>query len=377
MFILASGAGFADPIRSPAWGFRLDLPAGYGLDSREGNNSFSFSSLLGTNLDTAVYQNKTIETLAGEINQKLSNHGETEFFEYNGKKAALIELDIRAGNPRLLGWALCVELTPQAGIKPALAVLSYGERADAALLHLSILDSVCAGDEDPFIPGPVTSFAWPRGKLEEVRLAGNAGSALFCKNDAEAAQSLVDREFFVLKLYAESELWQEALLRFYRAIYRDSFDRLKYAAFSLERFWLVDQNKGGTGESREARERVTGEKALAWVQSFTYERDRTGSDFVNLVSAATEGRGDCDSRAMLWAIILEQANISAAIMVSREYSHAMGLALIAGTGARFPMNDAEGVPRRWLVAETTSAVQLGQIEKEVSQIDKWLGVLFE
>jgi hypothetical protein len=97
-----------------------------------------------------------------------------------------------------------------------------------------------------------------------------------------------------------------------------------------------------------------------------------GSDFVNLVSAAAEGKGDCDSRSMLWAIVLAQADIPAAIMVSREYSHAMGLADLAGTGARF---DAEG--KKWLVAETTAKVSLGLIGKEVSDIESWIGVVFE
>jgi hypothetical protein len=97
-----------------------------------------------------------------------------------------------------------------------------------------------------------------------------------------------------------------------------------------------------------------------------------GSDFVNLVSAATEGRGDCDSRALLLAILLEQANIPGAIMVSREYSHAMGLADIAGPGARF---SAGG--KRWLVAETTAAVKIGLIGKGSADPAKWLGVIFE
>ncbi|MCL2129653.1 MAG: hypothetical protein FWH35_04775, partial [Treponema sp.] len=114
------------------------------------------------------------------------------------------------------------------------------------------------------------------------------------------------------------------------------------------------------------------DKALQWVQSFKYERDFMGSDFVNLVSAATEGRGDCDSRAMLWAIIMKQANIPSAIMVSRNYSHAMGLADLPGSGARFEL---EG--QKLLVAETTTKVSIGLIGETVSEISEWLGISFE
>jgi len=107
------------------------------------------------------------------------------------------------------------------------------------------------------------------------------------------------------------------------------------------------------------------------VQGFAYERDLEGSDFVNLVTALSEGRGDCDSRSMLWAMFLEQANIPSAIMVSRNHSHAMGLADVPGAGARF---DSGG--KKWLVAETTDKVGIGLISADKSDIASWLGVTF-
>jgi hypothetical protein len=114
------------------------------------------------------------------------------------------------------------------------------------------------------------------------------------------------------------------------------------------------------------------EQALNWIQGFTYERDLMGSDFVNLISAVQEGRGDCDSRAMLWALILNQADIPAAIMISAELGHAMGLADLPGPGARF---ETDG--KKWLVAETPAAVALGLIAEDYSEIRKWMGIVFE
>jgi hypothetical protein len=75
---------------------------------------------------------------------------------------------------------------------------------------------------------------------------------------------------------------------------------------------------------------------------------------------------------MLWAIILAHADIRAAMMVSRNYSHAMGLADIIGTGARF---EAHGI--QWLVAETTANVDIGLIAQDTSDPAHWLGILFE
>jgi hypothetical protein len=74
---------------------------------------------------------------------------------------------------------------------------------------------------------------------------------------------------------------------------------------------------------------------------------------------------------MLLAMILEQADIPAAIMVSRGHSHAMGLADVPGGGARF-----ETGGKKWLVAETTDKVGIGLIDAAMSDIASWLGVTF-
>jgi hypothetical protein len=74
---------------------------------------------------------------------------------------------------------------------------------------------------------------------------------------------------------------------------------------------------------------------------------------------------------MLWAIILAHANIRAAIMVSGNHSHAMGLADVGGTGARL-----EAAGTMWLVAETTDNVDIGLIAQDMSDIESWLAVIF-
>jgi hypothetical protein len=264
-----------------------------------------------------------------------------------------------------------------ASAHPLLMALAYGPAGNAALqvLHFSALDSIIPTEADRLVPGPITEFGYPRGEKLFMPLAGFGDlKAAVYEFDAEAAQSLVDREFEVFSRSAATPLWQEAWTRFYRAIYRDSFSRLTEAAFVLERYWMVSgATPAPSGAELEARRAHTlASKALDWVQTFNYERDFKGSDFVNLVSAAFEGRGDFDSRSLLWAIILEQANVPAAMMVSREYSHAMGLADLTGSGARFTMES-----KQWLVAETTRDVALGLIRQDVADPAKYLGVTFE
>jgi hypothetical protein len=386
----------AESLNSPTWGFRLDLPEGYDLTGGDNRNQFTFSSSFGTFFDIAVYTNKTsTAALAGEIEKKLSNKGKKLVIPYNGTDAVVMELQFvnpLSRNTTYTGWALCMELeNPSGTVRSGTAFLwamAYGPaKAELQNLHLSALDSIEGGERDRRLPGAITEHLYPRGKWVQKNLSNTGQTAYFRENDEKAAQSVVDREYKVLQLYLNSPKWQEAWKRFYRAIYKDSFDRIANAAFMLERSWN-NSVLGPSGEGINVEElRRMGKrgpeaafiasKALEWVQSFTYERDTEGSDFVNLVSAAQEGRGDCDSRALLWAIVLTQSDISAHIMVSREHSHAMGLANVEGQGARFSMKDGSGKEVRWLVAETTTKVALGLIEETVSETAKWLGIYLD
>jgi hypothetical protein len=353
---------FAEPMYSPDWGFYLDLPEGYKFTEGNGNDRFSFKHSMGAVVDIAVYHNvyANVTELSRDIERRLGNKGDIALYEYGDKAAALMELDFMD----YAGWGLCVELggSSASGSAALLVTLAYAPANVAGMdvFHLSALDSLAPSEADRRRPGPITEFTYPRGPIQEAAIAGTDLKTLVRQHDAEAAQALIEREFALMRRYELSPDWQEAWIRYYRAIYRDSRERIADAVVRLERNW----NDGDV--------RAFAGKALSFVQGFNYERDLSGSDFVNLVTAVTEGRGDCDSRAMLWAMILNRADVPAAMMVSREYSHAMGLADIAGDGARF---EAGGV--QWLVAETTDQVGIGLIREDVSNTGLWLGVLFE
>ena len=389
----------AEPLVSPTWGFRLDLPEGYELAGGDRKNSFSFESSFGTSLDLIVYTGfPSAALLAEETEKKLSSRGKRNVFFHNNREAVISELNFLRGNETVSGWALYLELDAvvspdgrvsgtESDYRTYLLALAYGpQKPELQCLHLSVLDSIEGSSLDHLLPGAVTGFFHPGGEWISAKLANSKETAQFRKNDAAAAQSVVDREFNVMKLYLASPLWQEAWKRFYRAVYKDSFERLVHASFMMERSWNnLFAGSGSTGagsqtqwpETRSAESYAIAARALEWVQGFSYERDLMGSDFINLVTVAQEGRGDCDSRAMLWAVVLSRANIPSGIMVSREYSHAMGLADLEGWGARLPMTDSGGREIKWLVAETTAKVSLGLIGETVSEISKWLGITFD
>jgi hypothetical protein len=387
---------YAFPTGSPSWGFFIDLPEEYELVNTDGASSFIFQSETGASVYIKAYdagKYDSVEAVADSVQKQLKNQGETETFDYRGKKAVILELSFPNGPEQAFGYGLCLELDGKeaktaggfsgGGVfpgaaqgnspaskgklsagKPFLVVLAYsGVQSDElTIVHLSALDSVSPSLADKHGPGPITEYTYPRGEAKNLALAGGLGQAVFRENDAEAAQYLVDREYMVLERYADHPRWKEAWERYYRMIYRDSFERLQNAAFILERAWNVPA----------LTNRDLANAVLKWTQEFVYERSPEGSDFVNLVSAATEGRGDCDSRALLFALILEQADIPATMMVSKEFSHAMGLVDVEGEGARFLMESKE-----LLVAETTAHVDIGLINESISETVKWFGVKLE
>jgi hypothetical protein len=103
---------------------------------------------------------------------------------------------------------------------------------------------------------------------------------------------------------------------------------------------------------------------------FKYERDLMGSDFVDLVTAAVEGRGDCDSRSLLLAVVLQRANADAILMVSREYGHAMAAVKVEGNGAKFTHAGNE-----WIVGDDGQS-RLGNDRQERIRPNKWIGIDF-
>ncbi|MDR0312431.1 MAG: hypothetical protein LBI14_02415 [Treponema sp.] len=365
----------ATPLYSPTWGFSLDLPDDYMYTDGDGRDRFSFVSPDGAVLDLVVYYAQSgraapyssVEAMAADVQRRIGSTGDVSVFDYHHKRAAIFDLTFinpADGRTYMNGWGLALELEgAQNGNAPLLLALSYGPAARQGLmmLHLSVLDSIAPREADRLYPGPITEFAYPRETRISYPIWDIGEEAWFYAEDEEASQALIEREFEVLLRYANSPYLEDAWIRYYRTIYKDSYERLANAAFIIER-----KLNAPNSDSRAYAGLV-----LDWIQCFEYERNFDGSDFVNLVSAVIDGRGDCDTRAMLWALILNYSNIQAAMMISPEYGHAMGLADLGGTGARFEL---EG--RLLLVAETTARIPLGLIAEDMSNSDYWFGVRF-
>jgi hypothetical protein len=355
-------------------GFYVDMPSGFTLKGGDGKARFAFSDPNGgMEFDIIGYESGRFAdaaAIAKESLAKLGSSGDTTPYAYEGRNAILAELGFALDGKRQKGYAIFIEGRKKSGGEDSYALLAYaGEAQFAAYTDfiLSCLDSFSIDRPALRSPGPVSQFTldWPpaRDKERTVALAMGGSASLPWSDDEAAQEAGTDqREYKVLTAYAnEPELSNDAWARFYRMAYRESAARLD--RLTLETSRLLGAGSG-SGDPTETARRV-----LAWVQGFVYVRDEQGSDFVPPLAAAYGATGDCDSRAVVAAIVLERLGIDAILMVSREYSHAMLGVDVPGGGQRFDFNG-----KKYLVGETTAKVGLGMIAATMTDWSKWMGI---
>jgi len=348
LFSVFSGAVAFGNERYSDWGFSIDLPEGFELEQGDGETRFSFGSPDGAvKVDIAVYPRekfKTAKAGADDTVLRLSGRGSFSSFQYEGRDAAIGELNLGSGASALRGIGFFVnDAEPPAGADgvPAgsgvydLVVLAYTQAAvyeDYKDFVESSIDGFSALYSRRAVPGPMgTKCRAALGAARPTEAALRFGEATIKSgwNPREAAvsQAVVEREYRVLSAYAdEPELIQAAIQRFYRMIFRDATPALDALALEMSAAWetgawagkrpsstIPTLPAGSPGEPRfgaTADPRAYAGALLSWVQGFKYERDPKGSDVVNPISSAFQGRGDCDSRALVMSILLRRENIN-------------------------------------------------------------------
>ena len=351
----------------------IDMPSGFTPGDGDGKTRFSyFDANNGMEFDVLIFppgRYSSAEIMAADLLGQMDSKGDSSSFTYQGRGAVIAELDFAAGgNPRK-GHAVFIAGAPAAAgtARPensyALVASAEISRFDSySELIISCLDAFSIDRTARRFPGPVSQFLlpWPAVRTERKTAVLPSGSISLPWSSKEAAEvlSVAEREFRVLTMYVKSEtLWRDAWARYYRMVYKESSARLDSLTQAFSKSLPAN-------DPTESARRV-----LSWVQGFHYERDFSGIDFVPPLTAAFEQRGDCDSRAMVMAIILERLGIDSVLMVSREYSHAMLAVDVPGGGQRFTYNG-----KAYLVAETTAKVGIGMIDASQADFSKWLGV---
>ncbi len=363
---------FALYLDSPSLGYAIDLPDDFRMTDSNGYDSYQFSSgLLPVEILLFTYQHargQTCEKIVSELVYKLNGACDCETFTWRNRDCAVAQIALVLGSRNYLGWAAAAELPSQKGWVAMVGFYPETEKqADACENHIiSAIDSLCTDLGAKYQSGIFTSFAFPDLGSEEIEteIAGNKITALIDKNDAEAGEYLIQREFDILVMENNNGFGQAACQRFYKMVFRDSYRRLRRFSFAV-------QNALTFGENPVKSRRELVQALLTWVQNFEYVRDNNNSDFTPLVKLIGGQGGDCDSRSILLAVMLRQMNFETAFFVSSKYLHALLGVQIEGNGAKIK---ADG--KLYTLGETTAKVDLGLVAQEMNDYTAWMPVTF-
>jgi hypothetical protein len=422
--IMAGGVTFPAVAQTvflnPDFEYVVDIPVGWGILDAEQTNFISFAD----SERTAVFQIiafpgdefATVDGIDAFIRERFGAEGDAAPFRYMGDPSIFADYQFSTGRLDVRGYMHFIN-----GDELDFAVMTFVPVEHYEAYHdtlLSALDSFSLSRETRLFPGPVSQFymgGLPQdvataagggitgvtaGDTAEGSAGGSAGSGrapagsqsasaeialpsgdrfalppyVASEMTREASQVLIEREARVLSAYAPqpgesarigdgpAPPWAVAWRRYFRMIYRDSYDRLGSVAEAL----FLDLAAAGV-----PREEMPA-RILEWLQSARYERTASLSDLMNPSSCLVAFAGDCDSLGLTYAIILDHLGFDAILMASIEYAHALVGVDVAGVGARFPF---EG--RQWLVAELTEEVGIGRIAEDMSDIGGWIGVTLD
>ena len=367
---------FSEQITDRDFGFSLDIPEGFEIaDYTEDGMSYVFSHPnIPVTLVMKLTEEKNTKSAAEVLNKnlkKLNASGETDSFKWNGTVCGISYFSMSLDD-NYSGWAVSAPVKIQ-DYYVILICYAPESKKGCEQFIISTINSLSINNEYLNTPGIITSYAFPPEGSESVllKIGGKEIKTSLDKSDEEAAKFVIDLEYSVLNLYANHKMWKEAWQRYYRMIYRDNAGRLQQTAKNIYDSIYPELKKSKPQDA----DIKYAQALLSWVQTFGYERaqSKIESDFTSL-PASIKGKGsDCDSRSMLVSVLLNYTGIDTAMLISREYSHAVVVTDIPAPGQTFTMENG----REYLFGETTARVTWGMLAQDQADRTKWIPVTFD
>ena len=367
---------FGEQIIDRDFGFSLDIPEGFEIaDYTEDGMSYVFSHPnIPVTLVMKITEEKNAKSAAEVLNKnlkKLNTSGETDSFKWNGTVCGISYFSMSLDD-NYSGWAVSAPVKIQDYYVILLCYAPESKKGCDQFI-ISTINSLSINNEYLNTPGIITSYAFPPEGSESVllKIGGKEIKTSLDKSDEEAAKFVIDLEYSVLNLYANHKMWKEAWQRYYRMIYRDNAGRLQQTAKNIYDSIYPELKKSKPQDA----DIKYAQALLSWVQTFGYERaqSKIESDFTSL-PASIKGKGsDCDSRSMLVSVLLNYTGIDTAMLISREYSHAVVVTDIPAPGQTFTMENG----REYLFGETTARVTWGMLAQDQADRTKWIPVTFD
>ena len=374
LFIFSFSNVYAEKITDRDFGFSLDIPEGFEIaDYTEDGMSYFFSHPnLPVTLVMKITEEKSknsAEVLKTNLT-KLNAKGDTDSFNWNGTPCGISTFTMTLDD-NYFGWAVTAPLKVQNYYVLLICYAPANQKACEQFI-ISTINSLCIDSEFLNTPGIITSYAFPPEgrKAFSVNIGGQQIKTSLDKSDEVAAKFVIDLEYAVLTLYANHKMWKEAWQRYYRMLYRDNAGRLQQTAGDIYNALYPELKKSKPQDA----DIKYAQALLSWVQTFSYQRaaSKNESDFTSLPASICGKGSDCDSRSMLVSVLLNYTGIDTALVISREYSHAMVVTDIPAPGQTFTMEDG----REYLFGETTAKITWGMIAQNHADRTKWIPVSF-
>lgn len=368
LFFVGISVSFAEILNSPTWGYSVDLPEEFVLVDKNGADSYMFENAFvsSTVILKAYKKEKFSSSLEAmeTVMKQLGAEFECAETDWRNTDCIISQFAFNLGGASNTGWAVSSLLQDSKGYVVMLCYTPTDVFYDLEQFVISCVDSLCIDYGSYYSPGPLTSFAFPKGEVQNhtVEIAGEKIDFPLNSSDIEADRFVVEREYSVLCLYQDSEMWVEAWQRYYRQVYKNAYSRLKIAAFNIYNRLIK------TCKSENPEIELT-QKLLSWTQGFDYVRDFTSTDFTPITASITGTGSDCDSRAMLLACLLHHMNYDTCLFVSAEFSHSLFGIVLDKAGAKINIDG-----RQFLLGETTAQVDIGLVPANMNQTDKWIFV---
>lgn len=351
---------WADRILVPTGDYEIFLPVGWTVYDRSDLSHLSFiSDDESAIMEISYYPGDEYSSTQEMYDLFLSDlGGEVEYsqFFYIHWNAWLADMSFNLEGQNYRGWFLLLDGEEMDYQISLFTPLSYYE--DNFPWMISAMDAFSPGEEALRLPGIIsTMMELGESSTAEVLLYPEGQETPYQFNQAlmQISQDFIEREAQLLHQYSVNrQLFHLAWDRYYNLVFRDNFLRLYSLATALEP-WAAPMD-----------EQQWMEALLEWLQSFDYSGSGTFSDLLSPMTSAVYQQGDCDSLALLYLIILEYYGIEGVLLVSEEYSHAMAAVPSEIEGASI---EYRGV--RYVVAELTDQVEMGQIPSSMANLDQW------
>ena len=349
-------------------GGRMDIPVAWDFSTDDPSVPAWYAPDRGAAAEVMLWAPGTwteMQAFVDEIRPEGAEGDVLTFPMWNGE-AALADWTFQTSSGVFRGWFLLVRGDgPDVRISAITAAEQFDERRP---FLLSVLDSYSPRDEERLHPGAVSRFLELTGTGEPYRVDSVfEDQSLSWMHDPAAAlasQDVIEREALVLSAYGSvPNLFYQAWSRYYRLIYRDSYERLSP---------LADALADGPLPIEEVSPEEAAKRLLSWLQGFAYGSTDGFSDLLAPSTACASGTGDCDSLALALVILMERYGVDGRILISYQAAHAVAALDLPGKGLRYTEGEES-----WLVAELTSRLSLGVLPERLNGVDDWFSIDFD